>query len=67
MIKYINEERAKEGLAICNDDKPLTKDSFCKVWNKRVPYVKIAKSVSDFCDTCTKYKFMIDMERNLFH
>ena len=34
----------------------LTKDSFCKVWKQYVPWLKILKIGSDFCDSCTFYR-----------
>ena len=37
---------------------PLAKDGFSKVWSAQYPTLRILKSGSDFCDTCTQLKNM---------
>lgn len=36
--------------------KQLKKEYFCKVWKFKLPYFKIHKAGSAFCDTCSKLK-----------
>lgn len=56
--KLTNSERKKNNklAQLTLPQKPITLDAFLKTWRTSVKWIKILKSGSDFCDTCTFYK-----------